>query len=251
MSARTMLNPTYVRLEAGRSLRNVRYSVFTLALPVIMLLVFGGTAKGEVDRATGVSWTALIMVQMAAYGGMLAALSQAMSISTERQLGWNRQLRLTPLGGTGYLAAKVATALALAVPAVLIVFLAGRVVLGVDLSAGQWAEAALLLWAGVVPFAFLGVLLGLVAKPSFAQPLFMLVFFGLAILGGLWMPLSTMPGWVTTVAHGVPTYWLDRLGQSAVGQHMALGAPALVLLAWTAGLAALVAWRYRREGARG
>ena len=41
------------------------------------------------------------------------------------------------------------------------------------------------IWCGVVPFALIAVLIGQFAKPSFAQPLFMVVFMGLAILGGL------------------------------------------------------------------
>ena len=51
---------------------------------------------------------------MAGYGAMMAALSQAFAIVNERSIGWNRQLRITPLTGTGYLASKVAAALVIA-----------------------------------------------------------------------------------------------------------------------------------------
>ena len=99
-------------------------------------------------------------------------------------------------------------------------------------------------------FALLAILIGQFAKPEFAQPLFMIAFFGMAILGGLWVPLQIMPAWVSNVAQIVPSYWLNRLGQmGALGSGDAL-APIIVLVVWSVALGALIVWRYRRDAAR-
>lgn len=242
----------YLGLESLRQLKNVRNTVFTFAVPLVMLLLFGGIygSSGQIDKVTGLPWIVVTTVQMAGYGGMMAALGQAFTIVTERSVGWNRQLRLTPLTGVGYLVSKVMAALAVALLSIVALIVISVLAFHASLSLGAWTMAALGLWLGVIPFAFIAVLIGQFAKPQFAQPLFMVVFLGMAILGGLWVPLSVLPDWMTTIAQAVPSYWLNRLGQ--MGAHLSGDAlaPVLVLAAWTAALAALVVWRYRRDAAR-
>jgi ABC-2 type transport system permease protein len=242
----------YLGLESLRQLKNVRSLVFTFVVPLVMLLLFGGIygSSGQLDKITGLPWIIVTTVQMAGYGGMMAALGQAFTIVTERSVGWNRQLRLTPLTGVGYLVSKVMAALAVALVTIVALIVISVLVFHASLSVGAWTMAALGLWLGVIPFAFIAVLIGQFAKPQFAQPLFMVVFLGMAILGGLWVPLSVLPDWMTNIAQAVPSYWLNRLGQ--MGAHLSgdVLAPVLVLAAWTAVLAALVVWRYRRDAAR-
>jgi ABC-2 type transport system permease protein len=230
----------------------VRSLVFTFVVPLVMLLLFGGIygSSGQIDKVTGLPWIIVTTVQMAGYGGMMAALGQAFTIVTERSVGWNRQLRITPLTGVGYLVSKVMAALAVALLTIVALIVISVLVFHASLSFGAWAMAALGLWLGVIPFAFIAVLIGQFAKPQFAQPLFMVVFLGMAILGGLWVPLSVLPDWMTNIAQAVPSYWLNHLGQ--MGAHLSgdILTPVLVLAAWTAVLAALVVWRYRRDAAR-
>jgi ABC-2 type transport system permease protein len=246
------MNPRYVVLEAFRQLRNVRSLVFTFVVPIAMLLIFGTAygSDGAVDAATRLPWLVETTVQMGAYGGMMAGLSQAFAIVNERSLGWNRQLRLTPLTGTGYLASKVIAALLVAAVAILAVVLVSVLALHASLGASAWLGAGFGLWIGIVPFALIAIVIGQYARPEFAQPLFMVTFLGLSILGGLWVPLSILPTWVGDVAHALPSYWLNRLGQlGATGSGDVL-VPALVLGAWTLALAALITWRYRHDAAR-
>lgn len=242
----------YIGLESWRQLKNLRTFIFTFAIPLLMLLIFGSAygSAGAIDKVTGLPWIVVTTVQMAGYGGMMAALGQAFNIVTERSLGWNRQLRITPLSGTAYLFSKVVAALATAAVTIVALIVISVLSFHVDLSFAGWAMAAIGLWAGVVPFALIAVLIGQFAKPTFAQPLFMVVFFGMAIVGGLWVPLQILPDWVSNVAQVVPSYWLNRLGQ--MGAHLSgdIVQPLLVLLGWTVALATFIVWRYRRDAAR-
>lgn len=251
-SVRGRLPIRYVALETVRQLRNVKAMVFTFAIPVVMLLVFGAAYGSQLDHTTGLRYLTVTTLQMASYGAMMAALSQAFAIVNERSIGWNRQLRVTPLSGWGFMVSKVIAALAFAAVSVAITITVSVVALHASLDAGHWLAAASGIWLGVVPFALIAVLIGQFAKPSFAQPLFMVVFMGLAILGGLWVPLSIMPEWMGSVAHLLPSYWLNRIGQMGAGATGTAGVtePALVLAAWTLVLAVVIAWRYRRDAAR-
>ncbi|MPV48613.1 MULTISPECIES: ABC transporter permease [unclassified Pseudactinotalea] len=243
---------TYVRLESLRQLKNTRTLLFTLAVPLVMLFAFGGTfgAGGSMDDVTHLPWIVVTTIQMAAYGAMIAALSQSFNIVNERSLGWNRQLRITPLSGTGYLVSKVVTAMLLALVAIVVVIAVAAVVFRPDLGTAAWLATGLGIWFGVLPFALIGLLIGQFAKPEFAQPLFMAVFMGLSLLGGLWVPLQIFPAWMSEAAQVVPSYWLNRLGQ--MGAHLSgdVLTPALVLTAWTLVIGTVIVWRYQRDAAR-
>ena len=246
------MNPRYLALETGRMLRNSRGLVFTFAVPVAMLLIFGSAygTGGGIDASLQLPWLMETTIQMAGYGAMMAGLSQAFAIVTERSLGWNRQLRLTPLTGAGYLVSKVVTALVVAAASIVLVFAVSILVLHASATPAHWLAAGAGLWVGIVPFALIAILIGQFAKPELAQPLFMVTFLGLSILGGLWVPLSVMPAWMGDVAQALPSYWLNRLGQMGAGATGALLPPVLVLAAWSLALGALIAWRYRRDAAR-
>jgi ABC-2 type transport system permease protein len=246
------MRPRYLALEVLRQLQNTRNLVFTFALPVVMLLIFGNAygRGGSMDDTTHLPWLVVTTIQMAGYGAMMSALSQAFTIVNERAIGWNRQLRITPLSGMGYLATKVAAALAVAAMSIILTFAISMLVLHTTLSPLGWLAAGVGLWLGITPFALLAILIGQFARPEFAQPLFMVTFFGMSILGGLWIPLQIMPDWVSNVAQIVPSYWLNRLGQmGALGSGDAI-APIVVLIAWTLVLGAFIVWRYRRDSAR-
>lgn len=242
----------YLGLETLRQLKNARTLIFSLAVPVVMLLAFGAAfgVGGAVDKTTTLPWTMVTTLQMAAYGAMIAGLSQSFSIVTERQLGWNRQLRITPLSGTGYLISKMACALAVSAVAIVAIMLISVFVFHPDVPLAGWIAAGVAIWCGVIPFALIAILIGQFAKPDWAQPLFMAVFMGLSLLGGLWVPLQIFPDWVSTIGKAVPSYWLNRLGIMGARLDGDFIAPALVLVAWTLVLGGFIIWRYRRDAAR-
>ncbi|KQO61545.1 hypothetical protein ASF23_13505 [Curtobacterium sp. Leaf261] len=242
----------YVVLETKRQLRNVRAIVFTIAVPVVMLLVFGAAygSGGQVDTSTGLPWLVVTTLQMASYGAMMASLGQAFAIVNERALGWNRQLRVTPLSGSAFLASKTIAAITTAAVSIVVVMLVATVGMHASIGLGHWLGAGVGILLGVVPFTLIAILIGQFAKPSFAQPMFVVVFMGLAILGGLWVPLSIMPSWMGPVAHLLPSFWLNRIGQIGAGSDGSLLEPVTVMLAWTVVLGAVVVWRYRRDAAR-
>lgn len=244
------MNIRYFGLEMARQLRDARSLVFVFAIPVVMLLIFGSVYGAQFDHAAHLQWIIVTTVQMGGYGAMMAALAQAFTIVNERAVGWNRQLRITPLSGTGYMVTKVAAALTVGLASIIVVILVSVIFLHAHLSIAGWLMAGLGLWIGIIPFGLIAVLIGQFAKPSFAQPLFMVTFLGLAILGGLWIPLDILPVWVNNVAQVVPSYWLNKLGQMGARLSGDAGAPALVLGAWTVVLAVLITWRYRRDSAR-
>ena len=145
---------TYLSIELKRSYRNARYMLFTLGIPLVLFLVIGNAWNTNIGGVSGQTW---YMVNMGMFGSMGAVLGVGARIAVERDAGWNRQLRLTPLPALAYVVGKVVTGMLLALPALLLVDLAGALSGNVHLTALQWTEVVGLGWISVLPLAVVGV----------------------------------------------------------------------------------------------
>ena len=237
----------YLVVEVRRVLRSTRFLIFSVAFPVLLFLLYVGIfADG--DRSV----VGILMVNMTAFGALSAALFAGGRLALERAAGWQRQLRLTPLTGAGYLAAKGITAMLLALPAVVLVPLIGAVAEGVSLDAEGWVRVTVGIWLAVIPFALIGLLIGQLGTPDSIQPIMSLTMMGMSLLGGIFIPVDTMPHWLLDVAQILPSYWLGQVGRGAVTTDLSvdLGRTVLVLAAWSAVVGIGVIRRYRRDSAR-
>ena len=245
-----MSQATYVGYEMLRTLRNRRFLLFSLGFPLVMFLLVAGSNRDVSDFAgTGISFPLYYMVGMVSWGSMAAVVAGGSRIAAERQVGWTRQLRLTPLPARAYLGGKVATGYALALLSIVVLYVAGMGY-GVRLPAGSWLRMTLLILVGLVPFAVLGIVLGLTLSVDAIGPALGGFTALLALLGGAWGPLTGSSGWLHDVTELLPSYWLTQAAHTAFsGDPWPLKAW-LVVAAWTLVLARL-AWRaYRRDNQR-
>lgn len=112
-----------------------------------------------------------------------------------------------------------------------------------------WVFATLGVWIGSVTFAVLGVAVGLFAKKENVQTIVIVTMLALATLGGLFLPLNTLPEVGTSVAQLKPSYWLAELGSAGANPMRAVPA-VIILAAWLGVLASVSLWRYRRVAER-
>src|SRR3954454_17526294 len=144
---------SYLRFELIRTVRNRRVLIFSLVFPILIYLVIAAPNRGENNvSGTGISVPLYFMIGLASFGTINAVLSSGSRIAAERSVGWNRQLRITPLKTREYFRAKVATSYLLALVSLLALYAAG-LTLGVDIAAGNWLEMTALILVGLVPFA--------------------------------------------------------------------------------------------------
>ncbi len=240
------MNSTYVRFEVLRTFRATRFFLFTLGFPLILFYLIAGPNRGE--RLGGIDLPTYLMAGMASWGAMAAVIAGGGRIAAERTIGWQRQLRLTPLPARTYFAAKVVAGYAMAIATIAVLFGAG-LTLGVDLPVGRWLVMTGLVLVGLVPFAALGILLGHLVSVDALGPAMGGITSLFALFGGAWGPIAG-DGVVRWFAELLPSYWLVQAGHTAV---FGGGWPArawLVVLVWTAGLAFLAARAWRRDTAR-
>jgi ABC-2 type transport system permease protein len=218
------------RAEVRRLGRNKRYSIFSVALPVVLYLVVAPQARHA--SAYGVGYAAYYMIAMASIGAFSGALTgNAQRISQERKDGWIRQLRLTSLPANAYVLAKVIASMVTTIPAVVIVLVLGRFYGDVHLAAWKWLAIAGAIRLGALTFAALAVALGYRFMPDTVQPVAMFVYFVMSILGGLWFALS---GWMQTVGQALPTYQITRIGTTVISGGTVSMTSVGVIVAWFA-----------------
>lgn len=182
-------NPTLLRLELRRMLRNRRTIIFTLVFPAAMFLAIGGTTSWD-DSAGNGNVAAYVMVSMALYGASLTAASGGAMVAIERSVGWSRQLRLTPLHPTAYILTKALLALVLGAVAITVVNVVGVVQGRAQMPAGVWVACALLTLACTLVFAALGVFVGYLVPGENAMQVLGPGLAILAFLGNVFIPLT-------------------------------------------------------------
>lgn len=245
------MNTRYLALELRRLLRSSRFTIFTLAMPAVLLLVYTGLYGGAgAVFPNGIPVTTALMINMATYAAMTAPLFTGTRVATERGLGWQRQLRLTPLSSPAYLLTKGLTALLIAVPGLVLVGVIGALVADVRLSAGQWVAVLGGVWLAAIPVAMLGLVIGLLSNQDTVQPIGsgLMMLFGL--LGGVWVPAEAAPDWMRQIMQLMPTYWMNQVAKAPLLADPHLGQAVLVLAGWAAVLAVVGARRFRTATAR-
>ena len=198
------------------------------------------------DQALGsTSVAALMMVSMAAYGGLGAAMSAGNSLQAERSTGWFRQLMITPLTPAQFLTAKASVAVVVIVPALAAVFIAGAI-RGVRLDPAAWALSLALLLVALVPMILLGLAIGMFLDARASSAATTVVLLLLSMVGGLMVPLEFMPDAFQAFGRTLPSYWIGQIGQwPIVGGDFPIAGVG-VLAAWTVVLGIVCAVGYRR-----
>jgi ABC-2 type transport system permease protein len=239
----------FVSLEVRRAVRNRRYVMLAIAMPVVFYLLYTGVLSGSTAdpgaQVGGIAWRAYFMISMASYAALGAALGGAIVIAQERGSGWTRQLRVTPLPPMAYVAGKLLVSYVVTAPAIAAVLVAAVVVNHVELSPAAWLQLFVTLVIGSLPYAALGLLIGYLFDANSAQGATMISLFGLAIVGGLWAPLSSFPESIATIGRMLPSFRLADLGRDAAAGIAPDPTDIAVLVAWAIVIGGLAVWRYR------
>jgi ABC-2 type transport system permease protein len=231
----------HARAETLQLLRYPSYSVPTVALPAVFLLVFGhGLATDAPERLlAGFAATAVLMVTFFQFG---------VGIAVTRASPWETFARTLPVGPGTRLVARVLSALGFAAATVTVVSVVTVVVF--DARPTPLRAVALVsgLLLGGAPFALLGLALGYWLPPRAAFPAANLAYFPLAIGGALWHRLEDAPRSVDVASQLLPTRsWIEILDPLATGERPVPLHHVAALAGWTVAFGALAWFGYRRD----
>ena len=237
----------YTRYELLRTFRNRRFYLFSFGFPLVFFWLLAAPQHNKIISHTGLTYAAYYMVSLASFGTMASMIATGARIAGERQVGWTRQLRISPLSVRAYFRAKVLTGYAMAILSLLLLYISGAL-LGVSLPAGRWLAMTGLIAVGLLPFAGLGVFIGHLVNTDSVGPLMGGLISILAFLGGTWFPITS--GFLHSFGQFLPSWWLVQARNVALDGQGWDARGWVTVAAWTAIFAAGAAWAYRRDTGR-
>lgn len=237
---------TFARYDLLKAFRNWRLFIFTIVFPLVLFVLVTNANRGNIVE--GIPFAVYYLTGMVAWGAMSAVASGGAVIALERAVGWTRQLRVTPLHVSAYMAAKLVRGYLMAFVSIIVIYVAA-LVQGVHLSIGGWLLMTGLILIGLAPFAALGVLLGHWLNSDSMGPALGGLSALFALLGGAWFPLGNS-GTMADIAKLLPSYWLVQAGRSGLTHNAWPLEGWLVLVAWTIVFGRLALLAYRRDTGR-
>ena len=243
-----MTTATYTRYELLRTVRERRLMFFGFGFPLVLYFIIAVPNRHMQDFAnSGVTAPLYYMVSLASFGTMMSMVSLGGRIAGEREAGWTRQLRITPLSPRSYLRAKVMTGYTMAALSLGLLYIAGAA-LGVSLSAGEWIRTTLLIAVALLPFAALGIGLGHLLTVDSVGPAIGGTVSLLALVSGTWFPITG--GFLHDLGQFLPSYWLVQAGRVSIDGQPWGAMGWAVVLGWTVVLVAFAGWAYMRDTGR-
>lgn len=186
---------------------------FTLAFPVMLVLIFGAIYGNEPQEMFGgygsmdismPAYTALIL-------GSVGLLGVAINTSSYREAGILRRFRMTPLRPLVYIVADV-----IANVLMTLVGMAGVVIFGSMLYDVRFEGQALsvllaVTLSGTSMFAVGYLIAGVAPNARAAQVIGMAVLYPMLFLSGAGIPLEIMPDTIKTISEYLPLTYAVRL----------------------------------------
>ncbi|PVG83869.1 ABC transporter permease [Nocardioides gansuensis] len=169
-----------------------------------------------------------------------------------RDHGWGTwdRLRATPVSSVDIMVGKVVPNVMITVVQLLLLFGLGGPLFGLVVT-GSWLALIVLILVLAVSLSAFGMLVTSVARTmNQLNAVGSVGGMGLALLGGAWVPVETMPGWAQAIAPAMPTYWAMEGFRKVILESGGLDAvlvPSLVMLGFGVLFTVLSAWRFRFE----
>ena len=244
-------------VEVKQFVRDRQALIFTFALPVMLLLIFGSVFNKDI--APGVTFSQYFVAGMIASGLVYTGFQNlAIAIPQEREDGTLKRLAGTPLPPAAFFAGKVVLVFVSLVAQVTLLLLIGVLLFKVPLpdTPTRWFTLGWLLLLGLLTCTLLGIAFSSVPRtgrgaPALVSPVVLILQF----TSGVFFEFDKLPHWMQQFAALFPLKWLCQgmrsvfLPDSFMHQEPAgsweTGRVALVLLAWTVLAAALCVTTFR------
>ena len=236
-----------LKVQAKLTLREPISLLTGIALPVILLVVFGFIGEQVPGNVGGSGltiidlWTPTILV----LSFIFIAFSLPNTLVRDREIGWLRRVSTTPLQPSMLLAAQLVFDLALAAAATLIIIGGGALVFGASLHVQILPFGLSLLLAIAEIFALGLVLVALVPTQSVVSVVGGGVVLVLMFLSGLWVQPAQVGGPLATIMYYSPSGAAARALLDAVFNGAPSYAALLTMAVYTV-LFGFIAIRYFR-----
>jgi ABC-2 type transport system permease protein len=198
------------RYDLRAFLRDAQARFFTVALPVIFLVIFVSVFGDRRLGPAGVEASTDYVPGIAA----LAVISSSffnlvIAITAQREAGVLKRRRGTPAPAGALIAGRALTAMVVSLVVVCVLLLIGRFAYGVPLPVGALPAVAVTALVGSAAFCCLGYAFSTaIRSQDSAQPAVQAVVLPLYFISGVFVPNVNLPSWLRDVAEAFPVQHL-------------------------------------------
>lgn len=188
------------------TIRHPSYVVTTLLFPSMFFWFFG------VPNAKTPEAAQMLMGSFSSFAVLGVVLFQlTVGVAQDRSSSWDAYLRTLPVPSSVFLFARLSASFVIAILAVGAVILTAEFTTDVSLANVQWLPFLVAVMLGGLPFAALGLVLGMLANPKSAVPIANLVYLPFSFAGGLWVPPNGLAQIVQDISEFLPTRFYGEL----------------------------------------
>lgn len=217
-----------LKLEFILTKRELGILLSSIGIPVFFFLFFSSSFQFD-DVELVAKITRNYLLSMTAFSSLSFVLfTFPYSLQGDRQENRFKRLWHSPVPMWQYYIAKMIRILVYYVIAIVAVFAIGYFFRQVRMTSVEWLQSAGLLVIGASCFIPLGLLLSYIKNAELLSVVGNFLYLGLAMIGGMWIPVSQFPEWLKAIAKWTPTYHLVELittfltGELAVQSLLAL-----------------------------
>src|SRR5262249_34735751 len=207
----------------------------SLVFPLLFLAIFGAGFSDVVWSMPGGVYLIVFMSPgIIAQSVLISALSTGMSVVSDREFGYLKEILVTPVSRTGIVLGKVAGAGGVALVQVFMLLVVAPIV-GVHLDADIVLELVPVVIILTLGLSGLGILIAsfMRSQQSF-QLLLQLLVFPMVFLAGVFFPVDTVPTWMAVLSKVNPvTYGVDAIRQIFLGSGPARAGLGVTVLGHT------------------
>jgi ABC-2 type transport system permease protein len=225
-------------------LRNRQAQFFTLALPVLFLVIFASIFGGHdhtVEVAGGRMLTSVSYVPGIITLGIIAAAfgNLVSSVTAQRETGVLKRRRATPVSAVALVLGRALTSVIVAVATTVALLAIGWAAFHAHVPARTAPALALTFIVAALAFCCLGyAVTSIIHDQDSAQPVTQAILLPLYFVSGVFVSISTLPRWLVDVADVFPVRHLDAALLRAYNPHtrgtgLSVG-DLLVIAAWGA-----------------
>lgn len=233
------LHTYYLTIE---NLRQPMYLVSTFIFPSLFFWFFG------IPNAPDEDGLAMLTASFSAFAVLSVVLFQfGIGVATDRETSWYSYLRVLPSPRGLLMTSRILSGFIFAALGVLGVLATAKFLGDLPFASYNWGAFGLALFLGAIPFACLGLILGLIVSSRSATPVLNLTYLPLSFAGGLWMPPNILPKIVQNISVYLPSrYYAEIVWATVLGKEIN-SRDLYGLIAYAVGFMVLLTVFVRRE----
>ena len=220
---RTTLHQSRYDLRAF--LRNRQSQFFTLALPILFLVIFaslfGGGSHTTQVAGGSISTSVYYVPGIIALGVIAACFGNLVaSVTAQRERGVLKRRRATPVPATAIIAGRVLTAIVIAVVMAAALLGIGWAAYGAHVPGRTALALVVTVVIGAASFCCMGyALTSVIRNEDTAQPVTQALLLPLYFISGIFVAVSILPHWLANVGEIFPVRHLANALLIAYNPH--------------------------------